>query len=237
MRIYQNLKEAYNEVQRDLVEMGTEVHPESYQDQDIKGKDEFLTKELQGYCYCITSDRNIEEDFLELGGNLEYAEQEFHDRVSEGYKNPGTAWKYRPEVWEQFLHDGKFSYSYNERFREQLPIILRELKERPNTRQAIMTMFDRHQDLANLGGKARIPCSLSYQFLIRPLFGTSARGLDCIYTMRSCDIYTHFIYDVLLTMKVQKYVADYLGLDFGRFIHFIGSLHAYKKDYDTKGVF
>lgn len=236
MRIYTGIKEAYGEIQRDLVEMGTEVHPESMQDLDIRGKEEFLTKELQGYTYCITSDQKAEEEFAALGGNVFYADQEFLDRISEGYRNPGRAWVHRKEVWEPFIHDDKMAYTYNERFREQLPIILEELRKRPNTRQAVMTMWDRHQDIANLGGKARVPCSLSYQFLIRKSM-KAVPTVDLIYTMRSCDVYTHMLYDIWITMKIQRYVADYLGLEFGRFIHFIGSLHAYKKDYEPKKVF
>lgn len=237
MRIYQNLKEAYGEIQRDLVEMGTEVHPESYQDKCIKDDPNFMTKELQGYSYSITNFDRLVHDFVSLGGNLAYAEQELFDRVSEEYRNPGLAWQYRRETWLPFLHDGKFSYTYNERFREQLPIIMRELKERPNTRQAIITMYDRHQDIANLGGKARIPCSLSYQFLIRKTPLKPTHSLDCIYVMRSCDVYTHLLYDMYITIAIQLYVANALGLEAGRFIHFVGSLHAYKKDYDVKGVF
>lgn len=236
MRIYSNLKEAHGEIQRDLMEMGTLIHPSTYQDQYIGDKDEFITKELQGYCYCITSFGRLEIDFIDLGGNIGYVNQEVDDRLSDSWKNPGTSWKCRPEVWEQFLHKGKFSYTYNERIREQLPIIINELRTNPNTRQAIITMYDRHQDIANLGGKARIPCSLSYQFLIRPK-GKGENRLDCIYTMRSCDLYTHFIYDVFMTMMMQEYVANSLGLEAGRFIHFIGSLHAYKKDYSKKEVF
>lgn len=236
MRIYQTLKEAYGEVQRDLVEMGTEVHPESMQDKVVKDDDNFITKELQGYCYSIISHGKIREDFEALGGSEPYAFQELLDRTSNDWRNPGESWKHRPEVWKEFIHNGRMAYTYNERFREQLPIIIKELQERPNTRQAIITMYDRHQDIANLGGKARIPCSLTYQFLIRDR-GDDQLGLDCIYTMRSCDIYTHFIYDVYITMKLQEYIAGALGLEPGKFIHFIGSLHAYKKDYSTKGVF
>lgn len=236
MRIYQTLKEAYGEVQRDLVEMGIEVHPESMQDKVVKDDDNFVTKELQGYCYSIISHKSIREDFESLGGNEPYAFQELIDRTSDDWRNPGTAWKHRPEVWQEFIHNGRMSYTYNERMREQIGMIRDELKRNPNTRQAIITMYDRHQDIANLGGKARIPCSLTYQFLIRRQ-GEGALKLDCIYTMRSCDVYTHFIYDVYITMKLQEYLAHSLGYESGRFIHFIGSLHAYKKDYSTKGVF
>jgi thymidylate synthase len=233
MRIYTGLKEAYNEIQRDLVEMGTEVWPQSMQNKDVRDNPDFITKEIQGYCYSITSDLDLVKDFKELGGNEEYLKQELNDRLSERWLNPGNAHTLRPEVWKEFRNsDGRMNgYTYNERLRDQVPIILEELKRNPSTRQAIITVWDKHHDIMNLGGKNRVPCSLSYQFLIR------RDMVDVIYTMRSCDIYTHFIYDVALTMGMNSFIANAIGREPGKFIHFMGSLHAYKKDYDKKGIF
>lgn len=235
MRIYSNLAEAVKETERELIEMGTIVHPESMQDMKVKDNPDFETKELQGYAYAITSHHLLKETFEKLGGILNYAQAEFVERISACWTNPGKAWEWRKETWKPFLHDGRFSYTYNERIREQLEFITEELKKNPNTRQAIITLYDRHQDMANIGGKARIPCSMYYQFLRRIKNGKEV--LDVIYTMRSCDIYAHFIYDIYLTMKLQEYLAGSIGIEPGTFTHFIGSLHAYKKDYQSKGVF
>ena len=177
--------------------------------------------------------QDLINDFKSLGGNHEYLMQEIEDRVSDRWLNPGNAYSKRPEVWIEFLRkDGRMSgYTYNSRLRDQIPIIVEELKRNPNTRQAIMTVWNKQQDLDNLGGIARVPCSLSYQFLVR-------RGvLDVIYVMRSCDVYTHLIYDIALTMGLNSYIAGAIGREPGRFIHMIGSLHAYKKDYAKKGIF
>jgi len=233
VRIYKNLREAVQETERELVEMGTDVWPETMQDK--KATEEYQTKELQGYGYIITSHSSKDEHFQFLGGDLDYAMADFQERVMDQWINPGSAYLLRDEVWREFLHDGKFAYTYNERIREQLPMIIEELKARPNTRQAVLTIYDRHQDMNNMGGKARIPCSMYYQFLRRKR--NEQEVLDCIYTMRSCDIYTHYIYDVWLAMRLQEYIANALGLEPGHFTHFIGSLHAYRKDYIKKGVF
>lgn len=233
MRIYSSLIEAVKETERELVEMGSEVMPETMQDRKTTSED--LTKELQGYSYMITNQLSRNADFIALGGDMDYALLEFSERVDGNWINPGEAYILRKTVWKEFLHEGKFSYTYNERYREQLPMIIEELKLRPSTRQAIITVYDRHLDMKNIGGKSRIPCSMYYQFLRRKREGQEV--LDCIYTMRSCDIYTHFIYDLWLTMRLQEYIANSLGLETGNFTHFIGSLHAYKRDYDLKGVF
>jgi len=235
MRIYSNLADAVKETERELVEMGTINKPETMQDKNVKGNEDYETKELQGYSYAITSYFNRDIDFQLLGGDMKYANAEIMDRLDPNWLNPGDSYRLREGVWKEFLHNGKFSYTYNERIREQLDWVIQELAERPSTRQAVLTIYDRHQDMANMGGKARIPCSMYYQFLRRKR--NNKEYLDVIYTMRSCDFYTHFLYDVWLTMKLQEYVAGSLGIIPGSFTHFIGSLHAYKKDYSKRVVF
>lgn len=231
MRIYSNMKEAVVETHRELFEMGTRVKVQSMQNK----KGELETMELVGYGFSITSQSNRDKDFVALGGNFAYAEQEFLERISHRQVNPGKAWEIRQETWQKFLVDGKMDYTYNERYRPQLELLIEELRKRPGTRQAIMTVYDQHQDINNWGGKARIPCSLSYQFLRRTV--RDREVLNVIYTMRSCDALTHFIYDIYLTMKLQEYVANAVGIDPGTFTHFIGSLHAYAKDMEAKGIF
>jgi thymidylate synthase len=236
VRIYSNLKEALNETERELFEMGTKVCPQTMQDKDIKGNKDFETIELQGYAYCITSHGDSILSFQERRGNLTYLDQEFSDRISSQWLNPGKAFFLREQVWNPFLEkNGKFSYTYNERYREQLNQVVEELRNHPDTRQAVITIYDRHQDMQSMGGIRRIPCSMHYQFLRRRR--NSQEYLDVIYVMRSCDFYEHFIYDILLTMRLQEYVANLLNIRYGNFTHFIGSLHAYRKDYEDKGVF
>lgn len=234
MRFYQNAVEMHGEVQRDLFEMGVRVKGASMQDK----VGEFETIEVRAYAYTLleSSPQSLREMVTKAMGDesaavLDYIALEHMDRVSPHLRNPGAAWAARPKLWQQFLHDGRFSYTYNERFRVQLPRIIEELKARPATRQAIVTMWDHHQDLAHLGGSARVPCSMYYQFILRE------GKLDCIYTMRSCDFLTHFPVDVWLGCSLMQYVAQALETQPGHFIHFIGSLHAYATDLKAKGIF
>lgn len=236
MRIYNNLEEALKETERELFEMGIKVCPQTMQDKEVGGNPDFETTELQGYSYCITNHSDSLATFEKRKGNMRYLNQEMSDRLSPNWLNPGKSYHFRSKVWVPFLEKGgKFSYSYNERYREQLDRICLELHTNPDTRQAVMTVYDRHQDIQSLGGLRRIPCSMHYQFLRRKRNGKEF--LDIIYVMRSCDFYEHLIYDILLTMRLQEYVSNYLNIVYGNFTHFIGSLHAYKKDYATKGVF
>jgi thymidylate synthase len=108
--------------------------------------------------------------------------------------------------------------------------VINELRERPATRQAVLPIFDANQDMPHMGGAARVPCSLHYQFLVR------YKELDMIYVMRSSDFLTHFPYDIWMALELQSYVAAQLRIPVHHFTFFTGSLHLYAKDADP-GVF
>lgn len=233
MRIYTNPIEMIKEVERDLYEMGITYQSATVQDKKVAGK-EAETLELYGYAYTLTAwSLDYLENMVQYNGNsFQWAMAEEDERLHNiGVINPGHAWKANKKFWGQFLRDGFFSYFYPERWQQQLPYIIRELELRPNTRQAIMTVYDHHQDLGNFGGRDRVPCSISYQFMIRE------GKLNCIYYQRSCDFFKFFSTDVFLTIKLLEYVASQIECEAGHFIHFIGSLHAFKNDLEAREIF
>lgn len=234
MRIYIEPMTMIKEVERDLFEMGVEQHSDSVQDKNVSGNSDYDTLELWGTSYMLTGNYSLfelEDMVLYNKGNLAWCQEEFKERISPQKINPGTAYKQRHEIWSEFLKDNKFAYTYNERYREQIPQIIDELDLHPHSRQAILSMYDDCKDRQNWGGKSRIPCSLQTQYLIRE------NKLNAIYTMRSCDFLTHFAHDVYLSIRLLDYLSDQLGLSRGWFIHQIGSLHAFKKDLKVKGIF
>lgn len=267
MRIFTTPLSAVQEVERDLWEMGLNVHPQTFQDRNIADDPDYLTKEVRHYGFHLQGWKHneLEErgvlDYVygdELAGESAqlYIAQEFGDRVSGIPSNPGGAFKYRTDVWNEFLHDGKFSYTYSERMAPQILKIVDELRQRPETRQAIINihsniapsnelatgfpasggMLQVHKvgisaDLKNMGGKARIPCSLHYQLMIRE------GKVDLSYCMRSCDFLTHFPVDIMLALRLQSQVAAWLDKGVGMFTYYTGSLHSYAKDMKVRGIF
>ena len=226
MRIYDNFLDMLSEVKRDVAELGIRGTSESFQNQEGVGR-EYDMKEILGYSYELTDTTVILGSFSIEEAN--WLGEEFGERITNTPINPGNAWKLRKEVWEPFLNDkNKFDYTYNERIRPQLSIVIDELRRNPHTRQAIITIY-RNQDLNFLGGKRRIPCSLSYQFLLRGNY------LNMVYNMRSCDVSTHFKFDVALACMLINHVAIRLQIDPGSLIHNIGSLHIFRKD--AKNIF
>lgn len=267
MRIYINPSEAFREIERDLFEMSVPVQIETMQDKVVANDPGYLTLEVRGYGFKIVewpwnADEQAEavnyvltgkkghEPHSNLSHVLNYIELEFQDRIGGVPLNPGNAYQSRTEVWGEFLHDGKFAYTYSERISPQLHRIMRELADKPGTRQAIVNIHSNIQptyhnlrpgirenvvyasaDMQNMGGGGRIPCSMYYQLMIRE------GKLDLIYTMRSCDFITHFPVDIMLALKLQTWAAAQLQKPVGTFTWFAGSLHCYKRDIADRGIF
>lgn len=241
MRLFQDPMEMVKEVERDLFEMGVRYQSETVQDQNVADDPSFQTIELVGYGYSLTSIATTKLTAMAqyLNANMSWVLAEIEERflvplekpLSLFAFNPGEAYKYNEQFWSQFLRNGCFSYSYAERWRNQLPYVIRELQAHPNTRQATMTMYDTHQDMMNWGGRDRVPCSLTYQFIIRD------GKLSLIYNQRSCDFVKFFASDVFITCELLSYVAARLNVKVGRFVHFLGSLHAFAGDLKDRNIF
>lgn len=259
MRIYQNLSEAVRETERDLWEMGIDTRPSSMQDKVVQGDDDYATRELRAYGFQIRMG-DIRQEELESALNhvhpneadkvKRYIFQELVDRTGGIALNPGNSFNERKSLWSEYLHDGKFHYTYSERMAPQVEEVIRRLRENRDSRQCIIQFFTALQrpndhvdgdvpaiyelgiDHRNAGGIGRIPCSMYYQLMARE------GSVDLVYTMRSCDFLNHFLVDIVLAMMFRQVVIERLGLSkFGTFTYFTGSLHAYRKDMRARGVF
>jgi thymidylate synthase len=233
MRIYDDAMEMVKEVERDLFEMGIRYQSATVQDKVVADDPRYQTIELIGYAYSLTRFDQLNQMLYYMGSNKQWAGTEFDERYSRtAYDpNPGMAWTLHEDKWAQFIRDGKFAYSYAERWQYQIPYIVDELRRRPNSRQVVMTMYDVHQDLMNWGGRDRVPCSISYQFVRRD------DGLTLIYNQRSCDFMQFFATDVYITCRLLLEIADLLNIKPTRFVHFLGSIHAFAKDLEGRDIF
>lgn len=276
MRIYQTPFEAFKETERELFEMGITVAPQTMQDKQIAGDPAYLTKEVRGYAFKIVDwtwsiehIKRVLHHFFEeeTDAVLTYVLAEFRERVCGKATNPGTAYLHRKDLWEEYLHNGKFAYTYSERITPQLQIILGELRTNPESRQAVVNI---HSNICPLICGAMIKtekddCIKIYDNghidleeinYVEPSIDLHNRGgggrlpcsmyyqimvreekVDLIYTMRSCDFLIHFPVDISLALLLQDWFADSLGLATGTFTYFTGSLHAYQKDMAERGIF
>ncbi len=138
--------------------------------------------------------------------------------------------------YEKFAENDEAFGAYGWRFYEnltqdstkmtsQFELLIRHLNETPNSRQAIITLWEA-DDLSHAYKKDRkdLPCTLSMQFIIRD------DNLHLIVTMRSNDVWLGLPYDIFAFTCIQRLVADTLGVQCGTYTHQVGSLHLYEKN-------
>lgn len=231
MRIYSNSFELMSEMGRELNSYGQIVKPKTYQNKVIEGNEDFITKELICQQYCLTSLGDPVWLFV-FSHSKEWADAEFQERINTSEViNPGKAWELRKDLWEQFLVNGKFDYTYNERM-VILPYTIQLLKSDSDTRKAVLPIFNGkgEDDTLYYQGNKRIPCSMYYDFLIRQN-GKGEKVLHICYHQRSSDFAQHFGNDIYLAWRLMEYVAQEVGVKPGYLYHTIDSLHIYKKDW------
>lgn len=122
--------------------------------------------------------------------------------------------------------DGEvFHGAYGPRLRPQLGRIVDILKDDPDSRQAVVTIWDPLHD--QQGGVRDTPCTVMLQFLIRD------NRLILHTTMRSNDVWWGLAYDAFQFTTLQLAMADVLQLEPGPYHHHAVSLHAYERDWDS----
>lgn len=239
MRIYQNLYECSKETQRNLWEMGHIITLNSMQ--NLKGN--FETREILGETFRILDPtEKLKEAYKliyledeEVIKQFAWVHEEFNERINPHFVNPGNAWNLRYNTWKKFMKDGKFEYTYNERLnlKENLNKIVKHFRNDLNSRRVAINIYDASKDLDKLATVERVPCSLGYSFIIRN------SELHMFYSMRSSDLYSHFLNDVSLARMFQNFLAQKIGSDIkvGWLQMNINSLHAYREDLIKRNIF
>lgn len=118
--------------------------------------------------------------------------------------------------------------AYGPRIHRVLESVIDALIKNRNTRQAVVPIFDvTDVDAACVGNCPDIPCTLTWQFLIRD------GKLHMIVNMRSNDVWLGFPYDVFAFTCFQRLVASAVGAHLGLYHHRVGSLHLYDRNADA----
>ena len=238
-RIFKDCLEMIQEIDRELKVSGITVPVKHYQNQELTGEDR-NTKELIGVNFIISKPwlkKREMLDFLfkeEASKIEEYCKQEILDRIDRRGLNPGNSYKIRMDLWQKLMSKAngeKFDYTYSERINycAQLDNAIQALKEDEHTRRAMVMVFRPEDTMESSGYQTRIPCSVSYQFLIRN------GKLMILYYIRSNDYFKHFAIDIWLTHAIQEYVCGqlkdvYPDLKVGSLNYYAGSFHAYHED-------
>lgn len=124
-----------------------------------------------------------------------------------------------------FLDGGVFHGAYATRAHGALGDAVELLERDPDSRQVVISVFDSTRDLNRL--KKDIPCTIAAHFMRR------GRELELNVTMRSNDLWLGTPYDFTQFGVLQASVAQALGLEPGKYVHSVGSLHIYERDFDA----
>lgn len=124
----------------------------------------------------------------------------------------------------QFVNDNDFA-AYGPRVAQSLPAVIEALRHDPDTRQAVLTIFNSNQDLFVAPG-TDLPCTVFLQFLLRDGF------LELHTFMRSNDIWLGLTYDAFVFTQLQHTVAKLLNVAVGDYFHTATSMHLYERDFD-----
>lgn len=238
-RIFKDCLEMIQEMDRELKVSGITIPVKHYQNKELIGENQ-NTKELIGVNFIISKPSVHKKEMLEFlfkcdSDNIEkYCEQEILDRVNREGLNPGNSYKIRLDLWQSLMskkNGEKFDYTYSERinYHSQLDNVISTLKDDEHSRRAMIMIFNPEDTDESCGFSTRIPCSISYQFLIRN------NKLMVIYYIRSNDYFKHFAIDIWLANAMQEYIVSqlkdtYPNLKVGSLNYYCGSFHAYNED-------
>lgn len=135
-----------------------------------------------------------------------------------------------------FANDGIFWGAYGPRAHGDLGQIVSLLKRDPDSRQAVVTLYDSDRDLGRPDIRD-VPCTLNIQFRLRdqrwgPEDSDVSKVLHMWVTMRSNDAWLGLPYDLGQFSLLQYAMAEALGAGIGTYTHSAGSMHLYEKNWD-----
>ena len=125
------------------------------------------------------------------------------------------------------VEKGNWAYTYHQRYADQLPFILQELRRNPSSRRAVMLVRDKEADMASDDPA----CLQHIQYFIRK----NEAGKDALYCkllFRSNDACKASYMNAFALIRLQKKIADELGVEMGTYVHRANSYHCYEKDFE-----
>lgn len=151
-----------------------------------------------------------------------------------GNNDVETPAKFAAQI-KEYSDDGKtLNGAYGHRWRrhfgmDQLDAVIWELKARPDSRRAVLAMWDPKTDIPlMMAGGRDLPCNTNIYFSIR-----DGHSLDMTVCNRSNDlVWGACGANVVHMSMLQEYIACSLGLPVGFYYQFTNDLHVYERHWD-----
>lgn len=150
-----------------------------------------------------------------------YAEKEWEWYLS-GNPNAEEISKHA-KIWLNHMDENgnvQSNYGWQWKREEQLSKVLEKLKVNPNSRQAVVSIYD-GKEIHNY--KYDTPCTTTIQFQI------VNKKLNMTVCMRSNDIWFGFCNDQYMFSNLLNYACAILEIEMGTYTHFAANLHLYNK--------
>ena len=187
-----------------------------------------MVKEIRNYQITL---EDLTDNLITVHGvktNVKYARKELEwyicgcDRID-----------YDPlieKIWAKYSDDGvHVNSNYGHRifgghvdFIDQYQWVINELGNDPDSRRAVINIV---QDSDKILPTKDFPCTMYIQAFVRD------GALHWTVCMRSNDVYFGFRNDVFCFTELQKMMARDLGLKYGTYTHFVGSMHMYEAQF------
>ena len=127
-------------------------------------------------------------------------------------------------------YPGAYGYRLRRHFGfDQLEKAYDVLRNNPDSRQAVLQLWDAKEDLPHHDGSARsndIPCNVLSLLKVRE------GRLEWTQIMRSNDIFRGLPYNLIQFTCLQEIIAGWLNLELGAYHHLSDSLHVYNVDWE-----
>ena len=208
-----------NKVFRDANEAYEYLHDQILQN----GIDFGDTKALFNVGFYMTDPKDRKIYNREREWKEDYAEAEWQWYLSgdPNIKTLGDIYGKVPEIWKRMANEAgnvNSNYGWQWERTSQLEIIIDMLKNKPDTRQAAISIYDAKEisDYTN-----DTPCTYAVQFTI------VNNRLDMCVTMRSNDLWYGFCNDQYQFSKLQEMVSKRLEIETGVYYHFAHNMHLY----------
>lgn len=171
----------------------------------------------QGFYIENPIDRIITADWRNF--KTEYAEYEWQWYLS---KNRSVEYiKKKAKIWDK-MHNGdnivNSNYGYQWSRENQIEFIIEELKNKPDSRRAVITIYDGKEHKTH---SFDTPCTLNI------VFNITYDKLNMSVLMRSNDLWYGFCNDQYCFSKLQELIAKKLNKEVGWYYHFSNNLHLY----------
>lgn len=248
---FNSLSEGIDTVVEHLLKNGEAIDNQYWQAQKIE-KDDFKSYEVQNISFTAPMPDTKEELVKQVEPNVEWADEQFSERVGGKPLNPMPSYERWP-FWVKKsnfsleIDNEKFSHTYAERFwpkydedgqvrkgvrfdygdtNDVIDLLIRD----PYTRQAFLPIW--HPEDTGQVHKMRVPCTLGNHFMMR------SNKLNVFYIIRSCDALRYLRDDIYMAARLNQWMLEKLksrddfwnNVTIGDFTFHCFSLHIFKGD-------